>query len=152
MDAELARTLLKVSYSIRFVNQQIDELMTYRFGSPERLAEASELVRRDAGLLHRFATASDKIKPKRLRSYFQELALRHWAIVNEGYWKRLKPSLEALRQPLDRALQQAGLDSLDMPGAVDVYRVSTLFSITGTGSASDFKDSDFMKNEQDDER
>jgi len=131
LDAELAQTLLMVSYNIRFVNQQIDELMTYRFGSPERLAEASELVRRDAGLLHRFATASDKIKPKRLRPYFQELALRHWAIVNEGYWKRLKPSLEALRQPLNRALQQVGLGLLGMPRTDEVYCVSTPASITG---------------------
>jgi len=150
LDTELAEALLAASHSIRFVNQQIDELMAFRFSSADRLAEASNLVRKNPSLLQKFAAAPDKIKPKRLRSYLKELALRHWAIVNEGYWKRLKPSLEALRQPLNQALQQAGLGLLNIPGAVDVDRVSTLFSVIRVGSASDFGDSDFKENEQDD--
>jgi len=137
LDTELAEALLVASHSIRFVNQQIDELIAFRFSSADRLAEASNLVRQNPGLLEKFAAAPDKIKPKRLRPYFKELALRHWAIVNEGYWKRLKPSLEALRQPLNQALQQAGLGLLNIPGAVDVDRVSTLFSVIRAGSASD---------------
>jgi len=115
LDAELAQALLMVSYSIHFVNQQIDELMAYRFGSPERLAEASELVRKDTGLLEKFAADPNKIKPQRLRPYFRELALRNWAIVNKGYWDHLKPGLEALRQPLNQALQQAELEPVNMP-------------------------------------
>jgi hypothetical protein len=142
LDTELTEALLAASHSIRFVNQQIDELMAFRFSSADRLAEASNLVRKNPSLLRKFAAAPDKIRPKRLRPYFKELALRHWAIVNEGYWKRLKPSLEALRQPLNRALQQAGLGLLDMPGADDVYLVNTPFSITGVGSASSFRDND----------
>lgn len=130
LDPELVQALLMVSYSIRFVNQQIDELMTYRFGSPERLAEASELVGKDRGLLDKFAADPDNIKPKRLRPYFKELALRHWAIVNKGYWDHLKPSLEALRQPLNRALQQAELEPVDMPVGQEVSQGDTKASIT----------------------
>ena len=146
LDTELTEALLAASHSIRFVNQQIDELLAFRFSSADRLAEASNLVRKNPNLLQKLAAAPEKIKPKRLRSYLKELALRHWAIVNEGYWKRLKPSLEAVRQPLNRALQQSGISSLDLPGADNVYRVSTPFSITGVVSASSFRD-----NDQDDE-
>ncbi len=103
-DKELVEALLYVSQSVRFVNQQIDELMAFRFGSPEMLATAVAKVREDRKCLTKYAQSPGQI-PKRFRDYLQELALRHWAIVNEGYWRRLRPAIEEATRQLPPALK-----------------------------------------------
>lgn len=114
LEPDLAQGLLRVRQAVRFVNQQVDELMAFRFGSPDMLAKASDLFRNNPDCIKKFASDTNKI-PKWCRPWFQELALRHWAIVNEGYWSRLKPYLEAVQPNLDAALQEVGLPPLEMP-------------------------------------
>mgnify|MGYP001067476901 CR=1 FL=1 len=113
LDPGLAQGLLAVRQAVRFVNQQVDELMAFRFGSPDTLAKASDFFRNDPNCIVKFASDANKI-PKRLRPWFQELALRHWAIVNEGYWYRLRPGLMSVRPYVDAALQEVGLHPLKM--------------------------------------
>lgn len=114
LDYDLAQSLLAVSQSVRFVNQQIDELMAFRFGDPNKLARASRYVRDNPQSLQEFVLDETKI-PAAHRPWFKELALRNWAIVNEGYWYRLLPTLVVVRPYLDKALEEMGLEPLEMP-------------------------------------
>jgi len=97
-EESLAERLIVVSKHIRFINLQIDELLAFRFGDPVMLAEARAYMLKATEKWGKFPPPSkDKISRK-FRAWFQELALRHWAIVNEGCHKRLALSLpEALR-------------------------------------------------------
>ena len=146
-DNKLVEALSCVGHSVRFVNQQIDELMSLRFGSPEMLSAAAAIVRADPGRLARFAKTPEQI-PKQFRDYLQELALRHWAIVNEGYWRRLKPAIEEATRQLNPVLRGMRIEelSLQIPEATESVLTSSAPSLTGdnfdwmssasTGSAS----------------
>lgn len=125
LDPDLAQGLLRVRQAVRFVNQQVDELMAFRFGSPDTLAKASDLFRNNPDCIYKFASDTNKI-PKRYRAWFQELALRHWAIVNKGYRERLRPSLLSVQSYLDAALQEVGLSPLKMP---EMPVAATVFEI-----------------------
>ena len=138
LDSDLARQLLEVSQAVRFVNQQVEELMAFRFGSPEALAKATDLFRN-----HRTTwvdvVAGRKTAEKWSGPWFQELALRHWAIVNRGYWDKLLPSLTCARELVNPALEAAGLEPLHMPeyelAPADAEGVSTAQDVMSTGSS-----------------
>jgi len=93
----LAEKLIVVSKHVRFINLQIDELLAFRFNDPTMLSEARAYMLRATKKWGKFPPPSrDKI-PRKFRAWFQGLALRHWAIINEGCHKRLGRSLpEAL--------------------------------------------------------
>lgn len=93
LEMPLAEKLIVVSKHIRFINLQIDELLTFRFSDPTMLSGARAYMLKATKKWGKFPPPSrDKI-PRKFRAWFQELALRHWAIVNEGCHKRLKLSL-----------------------------------------------------------
>lgn len=110
---DLGRRLLEASQAIRFVNQQIDELMAYRFADSAKLARVTQWVRHNYESLRAFPSGEGAI-PATHRAWFQELSLRHWAIVNEGYWKRLLPALQTLGPAVSGLFQEAGLEPLEM--------------------------------------
>jgi len=94
----LAEKLIVVSKHIRFINLQIDELLAFRLGDPVMLAEARAYMSKATQKWGKFPPPSKDKIPRKFRAWFQELALRHWAIVNEGCHKRLALSLpETLR-------------------------------------------------------
>lgn len=97
LNESLTKKLIIVSKHIRFINLQIDELLAFRFGDPVMLAEARAYVSKATKKWGKFPPPSKNKIPRKFRAWFQELALRHWAIVNEGCHKRLAISLpEAL--------------------------------------------------------
>jgi len=99
------KQLIVVSKHIRFINLQIDELLAFRFGDPVMLAEARAYVLKATQKWGKFPPPSKDKIPRKFRAWFQELALRHWAIVNEGCHKRLALSLpEALNSVTPYAL------------------------------------------------
>jgi len=114
LDYGLAQSLLAVSQAVRFLNQQIDELMAFRFGDPNKLARASLYVSNNPQSPRQFVLDETKI-PAKHRAWFRELALRNWAIVNEGYWGRLLFTLVVAQPHLDKALEEIGLEPLEMP-------------------------------------
>jgi len=131
-DTDLAHSLLAVSQAVQFVNQQIDELMAFRFGSPDQLARASRIVENTPNALANFASDDTSI-PVHRRPWFMELARRNWAIVNEGYWYRLLPTLVVARPYLDKALEEIGLEPLEMP---NLEKVLDMLAFAATQAAS----------------
>lgn len=112
-------SLLRVSQSVRFVNQQVDELMAFRFGNPTQLARATRHHKDNPKCLEQFSQDPENI-PDHLRTFFMELADRHQAIVKEGFWKRLKPSLEAAAEELNKVLRDKELPPLNLPSSASV--------------------------------
>jgi len=130
---DLGARLLETSQAVRFVNQQIDELMAYRFADSAKLARVTQWVRRNYESLQSFPSDESAIPPAH-RAWFQELSLRHWAIVNEGYWKRLLPALKALGRATDVLFQDAGLEPLEMRWLEAEVTTTTQF-VSTSGSA-----------------
>jgi len=97
----LAEKLIVASKHIRFINLQIDELLAFRFGDPVMLAEARAYVFKATQKWGKFPPPSKNKIPRKFRAWFQELALRHWAIVNEGCHRRLAISLPEVQKSLD---------------------------------------------------
>lgn len=135
-DPDLAQSLLAVSQAVRFVNQQIDELMAFRFGSPQLLSMASTFAKTNHKVLAEVASDEGKIQtmiPITLRAWFRELSQRNWAIVNEGYWNRLLLTLVVAKPHLDKAVEEIGLEPLEMP---DLEKVLGMLASLATQAVS----------------
>ena len=71
--------------------------------------------------------------PKEISGLSSGTSLRHWAIVNEGYWYRLKPAIEEASQRLDSSLRDINLEELDLTvsESTQVFAIGKAPSITG---------------------
>ena len=116
---ELLKKLVLLNANIGLVNQQAEELLLHRLSSPSMAGAACRTLRsrslqQGQTKLFKDVRLSRLSFPNGLLDWWQELAHRHWAIVNEGYHKRLFPAFRQVEEVLNQALKEASIDPLGL--------------------------------------